>query len=398
MKKFFHLLIATLILLGSYLVVNHLKESAPEAKKHPPKTRKLITVEVTPLKQQNYRIKIKTSGTVKTQMQTTLAAEVSGRITYISPKFRNGLFFNKGDVLFRIDDRNYYTAISVMKAELAQKRLNLKQEQAQAKQAQRDWQRLGEIGKPDALVMHQPQLLAAETNVDAAQARLEQANIDLERTHIIAPYTGRVLEQSADLGQIINSSTPLGVIYATNIVEVRLPLSQKQKDSLQLPRRFQADQQKKSPKVILYAGQQRWSAQLVRTEARIDIESRQQFVIAQVKNPYAKKQSEPLDIGRFVRAEIAGKPLQGIFLVPRTAVRQGNEIQTVVDGKLQRKRLTILWSDEKQLIVDRKNLQTGDLLINTPVNFVADGTSVNIAGEEIQSDTDSSDTKHLGAH
>ena len=106
----------------------------------------------------------------------------------------------------------------------------LSEEQARVAQAEQDWQRLGNSKQAPDLVLRKPQLMAAQATVYSAEAGFSKAaELALERSNIIAPYTGRVLSKSVDVGQVVSVGTELAEIYAVDYVEIRLPL--KNKDS-----------------------------------------------------------------------------------------------------------------------------------------------------------------------
>lgn len=112
-----------------------------------------VSIEASRIKRQDYRVIVRTQGTVRPSTESTLISEVAGRIVKISRNFRDGGFFEAGDVLVQIDPRNYHVAVTVAEARLAEARLTLAEEKARARQAQRDWKRLGKGGEPTELVL-----------------------------------------------------------------------------------------------------------------------------------------------------------------------------------------------------------------------------------------------------
>ena len=86
---------------------------------------------------------LESRGTVRPRTETILIPEVAGTIIIMSPSFQEGGFFEKGDVLLKIDPLNYETAITVSKAALAQAQTMIVEETARAVQAVENWKRLG---------------------------------------------------------------------------------------------------------------------------------------------------------------------------------------------------------------------------------------------------------------
>jgi len=169
----------------------------------------------------DYPVELITQGTVKTKTSSTLNALVSGRVISISPKFQDGAFFQKGEVLVELDPADFKSQIITAGASLARAEASLIQEKARAAQALRNWQDIGFDEEPNDLVLRKPQLREAEANVAAQQASLGRAKRNLERASIKAPINGRVRKRIVGPGQSVGASTNLGEIYATDSAEIR---------------------------------------------------------------------------------------------------------------------------------------------------------------------------------
>ncbi len=374
-------LLPLLILLLGAAVIWYLMSTRPEVKRHPKKHRTPV-VEVVTLQPTDYPIRIASQGTVEPHTQTTLVAEVRGKVTSIADGFRAGGFFDRGDVLIRIDDRDYRNALTIAEADLAKAKVALDQEQARAEQARLDWERLGGGEPPSDLVLRKPQLASARAAVAAAEARLAQARLDLERTRLKAPYAGRVLEKQADIGQFVTPGTPLGTIYAIDYLEVELPLSERDLAELNLPlARPGRAELPAGPAVSLQSGGVSWNGRIVRATGAVDTRTRQQYVVARVDDPYGGK-GPPLQLGQFVTAEIAGRKLENVFVLPRAAVGPGNRIAIVDDGgKLRRLTIAPVWESRNEVVV-AEGLSPGMRLVTSPASFLPDGTEVEIVRPE----------------
>lgn len=296
--------------------------SGPDAKKQAQK-RHLPLVETQLLKAQSYTVKVSSSGKVKASTQTKLVAEVSGRVIKLADNFQDGAFFTKGDILLQIDDADFLNAVTVAKSEVEQQQLQLQEEKARAKVAKKDWRLLDSKTAPDALVTRRPHIQNAESALAAAQARLKQAQRNLERTYIRAPYQGRVLSRSVDIGQYVAASTVLGEIYAKENLEVNLPVSLRQYKQLALQ---ESPTIKQGEKVEFYMVQGKhkntWKGSVLRSSAALDANTNQLNITARIK----PNENSPIKIGQFVRASIYGQVYQNIYIVPRVAVRQNKEI------------------------------------------------------------------------
>lgn len=372
-----------LILLLGAAIIWYLMSHRPEVKRHAKKSRTPV-VEVVTLQPRDYRIAIDSQGTVIPHTQTTLVAEVRGKVTAIADQFRSGGFFDRGDTLVTIDDRDYRNAVTIAEAELAKARVALDQEEARAEQARIDWARLGGDEPPSDLVLRKPQLASARAAVAAARARLAQARTDLTRTRLVAPYAGRVLEKQADIGQFVTPGTPLGTIYAIDYVEVELPLGERELEVLDMPlARPGGSGEVEGPEVTLQSGDDRWHGRIVRATGAVDSRTRQQYVVARVDDPYAGS-GQPLQIGQFVTATIDGSPLDDVFVLPRAAVGPGNRIALVdAEDRLRRRVITPVWESRDEVVV-AEGLSPGDRLVVSPASFLVDGTRVKPTSPETE--------------
>lgn len=354
----------------------------PERQARPTKP---TTVSVVTLSPQDYTVHIVSNGTAQARTETTLVAQVTGEVTRLADNFHAGSYFNKGDVLLQIDERDYQTAVTIAAAELSQAQLSLAEEQARSDQAQKDYARLGLAEQPSKLALRKPQLEGAKANVAAAKARLQQAKLNLSRCKITAPYAGRVLLQSANLGQFINSGTSLGTIYATDSVEIRLPVGQSQMGWLDLPETYsdQPNPPLTQPPVTITStsgpNAWEWQGKIVRTEGAIDASSRQSFLVAQVEDPYASSDSgrPPLKVGQFVKASIAGHTISNALLLPRAALTaEGLFFEVDPDNRLKGHKAAVVWRDTDHFIL--ANTVTQPItIVTSSLPFALDGITVN---------------------
>ena len=384
--SFLRALLPLLILGGCGYLVWFLVSNPPKPEQvvAPPM---LVRVQGTQLKQTNYDLKVRSQGTVQPRTRSTLLPEVSGKVVEMSPSFRPGGFFAKDEVLLKLDPTDYETAIIIAKAEVAQSEVVLAEEKARADQARENWKALGRGGEPSALVIRAPQVAQAEANLSAARARVLKAERDLERTVIRAPYAGQVLEQNVDVGQFVTQGTTLGRIFAVDYVEIRLPLPERESQFLKLPQPFRDQTHGETPKVTLkgtVSGKMvSWEGRVVRVESSLDEQTRQAMAVAQVTDPYASKSegSPPLTIGAFVEADISGENLQDVYVIPRQAVRAGNEIILIDRPQNTLRRVTVepLVSTEAHIVISAKAPKApkeGSVLCLTPIPFPADGARV----------------------
>ena len=291
-----------------------------------------LLVDVAVAKREPVTFTVRSQGFVAPRTRTTVVSEVSGTIVEVSPAFVAGGFFEKGDVLVRIDPRNYATALKRATATVAQAKTKVATENALAGYAHQDWERLRSLEAADRpasdLTLRKPQLAEAVAGLESAEADLEKATEDLSRTVIRAPYDGMVREKRADVGQFVNTGTPVAETFATDYAEVRLPIPQTDLQYLELER-LNADGTLQATLTADIGGViHNYSAEIVRTEGVFDPDTRVLHLIAQAQDPYTSA-GEPLRIGTFVSAAIEGMEAGDVFVIPRHSLERGRTLWMV---------------------------------------------------------------------
>ncbi|MEW6992283.1 efflux RND transporter periplasmic adaptor subunit [Colwelliaceae bacterium 6441] len=377
------LLILLVIIAITGSLVLAITKNPPESRRFKPAKTSQMTVATKVLSLQTYPVMVESFGTVKPRTESKLFAQVSGQITQVSEQFRDGGFFDKGDILVQLDDRDLRAEVKVSQANLFSANQALLEEKARGEQAKTDWQRLGNGKKANALVLRQPQLEAAKAKVLSAQAQLDRAKLSLERTQIIAPYDGRVLKKQVDVGQLVSSNSQLASIFAVDSVEIRLPVKNKDLPLINLPEEYRDIGEKGDKNDVTLSsdlmGNQTWNGQIIRTESAIDEMSQQLYVVAQIKRPYdaSASQGVPIKIGQYVTAKITGKVLNNTLVIPNRAIYQASYVYIVENGLLMRKDITIGWQNGDESII-QSGLNAGDELVLTTLGQVSSGTPVSI--------------------
>jgi RND family efflux transporter MFP subunit len=310
----------------------------------------LVSVDVAEVVKQKLRIPVQAQGTVSPLQETSILSEVNGRIIEVSPAFTVGGFVDKDKILLRIDPRDYDTNLLRAEASVKSAESILAQENGAAKVAEREWQKLpkGSQRSQEAknLYLRKPQLAQAQAQMLAAQADLNTAKDNLERTIIRAPYAALIREKHSELGQFVAAGSPLADIFSIESAEIRLPIPQNKLDYLELPGLSGTD---KGSTIDLYTdvgGEvNHWTARLHRTEGVFDERSRVLYAVARIEDPYGlnNPEKEPLRIGTFVNANIEGRELTDIVPLPRHVMRAGNYLWVVDESNhLSNRKVTLL--------------------------------------------------------
>jgi RND family efflux transporter MFP subunit len=377
---FLRVLIPVLILIVGALVA--WRAGIPmEAPKPEPAAPQVLKTEILELQRTNFPVLLDSQGTVRAHFTTTLTPQVAGTISVVQGNFEDGAFFKKDEILAELDPADFKVAVSAAESGVARAQAALIQEEARAKQARLNWDDLGYEEEPSDLVLRIPQMKEAKANVDAAQADLEQALRNLERTKIRAPFDGRVQKRAVGLGQAVGGSTPLGEIFATDFAEIRLPLSPRQLPFVKLPAKEGDPEVAVTLRDALGAAEAPgWEARIVRTEGALDESSRELFAIARIDDPFGVQSGKaPLLIGQPVRATIQGSVLEDVFVLPRHALRGVNRIYLVdkVQPTILRTKIDPVWSDEEVLVV-RDGLEAGQWVSVTRLPYAPDGAPVEV--------------------
>jgi RND family efflux transporter MFP subunit len=330
---------------------------------------------------QDVRLTVESRGTVQPHTASTLVAEVAGRVTWASPSFAAGGFFQEGEKLLQIDDAQYRLAVVRSRAEIAQAEVALATEREQAELARREWQELGE-GTPAPLALRIPQMQQAEAALESAQAALGQAELDLARTTVQAPYAGRIREKLADVGQFVGQGAVLAEIYAAEYAEIRLPVPDHQLPFVPLPLTSRnGPATGTGPRVnfrAAFAGREHmWKGRIVRTEGQVDPATQVLHVVARVEDPYAQRGARPpLAVGMFVQGEIEGYLWRNTYVVPRAGLYDDSTVIVVDEHDRLRFRKVAVLRRTGDTAVVTSGLEPGSRIAVSVIETPTDGMRV----------------------
>jgi len=329
----------------------------------------------------DHSISVRTQGTVEPVRRVDLVAQVSGKVERVSDLFLDGRFFKAGDVLLELEKADYQFAIARAEAQEAAAAQRVAEERGRNLQAQREWRDLGTSDAND-LFLRKPQLRAAEASLAAAKADVAAAKLALERTSVRAPFDGRLEKKLVDLGQFVAPGSVLAQIYATDRVEIHLPISNSQLALLELPL-FETSVVD-YPAVTLstrFGGERwQWEGKITRVEASIDRDSRVTFAIAEVRDPFGGSESRrpPLTPGLFVDASISGKPITASVELPATALRGDNTVLWVNENsRLERLAVELLRREQDRVWV--RGVEAGLQIVAEQSSQLTAGAAIEIA-------------------
>jgi RND family efflux transporter MFP subunit len=366
-------LLITGILIAAVAVAMLMTQMRPE----PPKKEMVDLdplVETLVLEAMTANFEVSSQGTVLPRTETVLSAEVSGTVTSISPKFIAGGVFYRNEILMRIDPTNYEVAVKEAEALVKQRQIEHDGAEKLRSQGYRA----------------EAELASAAASLANAEAGLVRARRNLERTYIRLPYEGIVRAKEADLGQFVGPGTRLGIVFATDYAEVRLPLTDADLAFVDLPgaAEITASGSAEGPAVTLTAIQKgrpvEWEARIVRSEGVVDEKSRVTYAVARIVDPYRRHEDgEPLPVGTFVSASIQGAAAENVFRVPRALLRGSDQLIFVDDeNKLRIRKIDIVRADNRHVYIGEGAI-SGDRVVVTAMETPVNGITVRTTSSEL---------------
>lgn len=308
-----------------------LKATAPEPQTEETAQRP-VTVYTHLAERSDAILDVQTQGEVRSRTMIDLTAQVSGRVIAVSPEYIEGGRFDADTVLLKIDDSDYQLALREAEAAVAGAELSIEQALADADVARKQ---LRDVPNASDLSLKKPQIAEARARREAALASLALARLNLERTEVRLPFEGRVSNTTVHIGEVITVGTPLGEVFSTDTVQVRLPLNNRQMAALGLPIGYSAAEGAGAEvrfEAQVGGGTQTWQGKLVRVDASVDPGTRLIYGTAELDDPYGAGRSSkgmPMAVGLFVEATIRGRAMSNAVQIPSRGLRPGNQLYVV---------------------------------------------------------------------
>ena len=364
-------LLPVTVLVAAYGVATIIRNAGPEIETLTPEPQAVV-VRVVTAQPEQVRLTVASQGEVDAEHMIDLVSELPGKIKMVSDAFVSGGYFEAGDVLLEIDPTDYELARVRAAARVAEAAEELDIERTEA-----------DLAAQGLFPLREAMVASAEARAQSARAELAQAEADLRRTRVRAPFAGRVLFTQVDLGQYVSAGGILGRIFSTGIAEIRLPLTDQQLRFLALPFGTGSNAQLVNTTVRVRAevgGRfAEWMGQLHRMEGAVDADNRVWYAVARVNDPYGLKnpnQVVPLVVGLYVEVEIEGRTVEGVFRLPRAALRNKDEVLIVDSGnRLRKRRVEVLRTDFAQVYIS-SGLEAGDRVCVSPIEAFVDGVLV----------------------
>ena len=387
------LLLALAILVGAAALAAGFMSLRSQAEQVAPET-VATRVEVVQVDAEDLTARVQATGVVQPAQQVALTPQVSGRIVWQSKKLEPGSRVEKGTVLARIDPTEFELLAEQARSSVRTAEVELELEKGRQRSAAREWALLGDGRDPEdaPLALRKPQLEASKQGLAAAQSSLKQAELNLQRTYLIAPFNAVVLDESIDVGQVVGPTTVAATLVGTDEVWVKVSVPVDQLPAVVLPRDDEeSDEPTGSPARIEQRLGGRSSivrnGSVARLMGQLDPQTRTAQLLVAVPNPMEAAEGElPLLPGAYVDVAIDGKLMRDVFRVPRNALENGERVWVVdSENALRSRTVTIGWREADDVIVT-SGLEDGSRLVVSPLALPIEGMPVDpvkrVAGEE----------------
>ncbi|MDD7986788.1 efflux RND transporter periplasmic adaptor subunit [Lentisphaera marina] len=368
-------IIVSAIIFAAWTYYSHLMDTSPK-NKIKPRVERATPVKCEALKQSTEQIYIYTSGKVIPERQLSIKPRITGEITKIHTMLHPGGHINKGEVIAEIDPTDYEIALTQAQSKVKEAEFQYQLELGEQDVAKYEWNFLEDKDKiselEKQLILRIPHLEKAKSDIAAAKAQLKQAEINLSRTKILAPFNVQVIERNVTEGSQVNLQSSIAELIDSDNFWVeasiryeRLPWIQSR--NINSP----GAEAEIIPSSIVSKGFV-WKGNVLRMLPNISENARRARLLIEVKSPL-NQQETPLLLNTYVRIKIAGPEVQNIFKIPANVIHEGNKIYIYgQDERLEIRELDILWSDNSYAYI-KDGLNEGELLISTTLDSAVPG-------------------------
>ncbi len=375
-----------MILFVGLVISGVVAATGPEAPRRQPQ-RQARLVEVTTLEVADTQVTVEALGTVKSALDVRLQAQVGGQVIYVSPRLIPGGRFAEGEMLLRIDAREYEFAVRQRESDVARAEQALKLEESQQEIARREYELMGDIIDDDdiELVLRGPQLETARTAYDAALAALEQARLNLERTTVVAPFNAVVEDRLVDRGGIVAANTALATLVGTDACWVEVLVRVDDLVWIETPRADGSGGSVARVRQDAVWDKGAWrEGRVLSRSGSLDSQGGMVRVIVEVVDPFnlrtADAAAPALLMGSFVDVELLGQTVADAVPVERRYVRDGNSVWLMDDeDNLRIRTIKPVYAGESQVLVV-EGLEAGERLVTTHLSAPVEGMPLRLKG------------------
>ena len=368
-------------LAGGVLGLKLLVGSKPEAKRKPIE-RQGALVEVMTLQPVAHQLRVDARGLVKPARTLTVMPQISGVVEYQHPQLIEGGFIAAGETLIKIDETDYRLQVGQRRAQLEQARQSLEVEKARQSVALREWKLMGSKADNKPRATRVPQVKMAEANVAAARNAVQQAAVSRTRAEVKAPFNAMIRAESVDVGQVVGPQSQVAQLVGTDAfwIEAMVPL--RELPLITIPKADAPESGSAVTVLVVNTGEQaiERKGRVVRLLGELDPQSRMAKVIIEVADPLALTADAPkLLLNSFVKVKIDGPTRDDLIAVPRSALREGDQVwQISKDKTLAITQVDVVRRLPEEVLV--KGLKAGDQIIKSRLASPVPGMALRLQG------------------
>ncbi|MDZ7755913.1 efflux RND transporter periplasmic adaptor subunit [Rhodohalobacter sp.] len=355
----------------------------PEAQRTGATKETAMLVNTVQVEKGNFTPTISAMGTVVPSQDITLSPRVSGEIIQLSENFTPGGYIEEGEMLMQIDPADYQNALQQRRSELEQAKTDLTIEMGRQNVARQDYELLDDSleNENKALVLREPQLNAARSDVQSAEAAVEQAKLNLERTTIRAPFDAYILSRNVNVGSQVTPSDNLARLVGleTYWIETTVPLRDLR--WIDIPENGNGGSPVTIRNRTAWNDGEHRKGNLFRLVGALENETRMARVLVEVPDPHgylSENGDQPrLMIGSFVEANIQARELRDVVRLNRDYIRQDDTIWVNENDTLRIRNAEILFRDANYAYIT-EGLQDGEQVVTTNLTTVVDGSPLRL--------------------
>ncbi|WP_411065058.1 multidrug efflux RND transporter periplasmic adaptor subunit VmeY [Vibrio rotiferianus] len=316
-------------------------------------------------------------GRIEAVEDTNITAQVSG---YLEARhFDEGQMVEKGQLLYSIEPSSFEAQVASAKAALAQAKAALKKAELDHERGKNLLPR-GSISQSefDALTAT---LLGARAELEAANAQLKLAEVNLSYTQIRAPFSGRISDSKVSTGDLLSpSSGILTTLVSLDPVHTSFSVSERERLTLGMDRiKGDGSDESSGVEVQLELENGEYFEQLGQLDFlgnRINTQTGTIAMRALVPNP-----EQQLLPGQHIKVNLRDKNAKDVIVIPRRAVQtdlEGDFAMVMTEGNVAERRNVKLGPQVEQGIIINEGLEQDDTVITQGLQRVRNGVEVRI--------------------
>ncbi|MEL6915393.1 MAG: efflux RND transporter periplasmic adaptor subunit [Pseudomonadota bacterium] len=377
LREGFWVALAVAIVFGGVVGFRYLGENREEVEAAPAE-RPITLVDTADFIPNDSPLPIRGEGFVEPFRTVDVSAPAGGRIVALHPSISELNGFSEGDILVEIDASNERAQIAQARAAIAatEARLELLTTQLNRAQSLRERDAVPQSTVDDLL----GQRNEAAANLDGQRASLMTAEVALENKIVRAPFDGKVLTKTAEIGNVVAGGSVIAQIYTNDRMEVDIPI--READAALIPGLF-LERRAPAHVSITFAGSEKeWSAEVVRVNPSLDQRTRTLTVtVAFLERMEAAEEfaagPPPALINAFARVVVDGIEPADTYAIPSTALREdGTSVWLYRDGFLAVHPAALVHVDGETSYVRITELEPEDRLILTALNAPQPGEAL----------------------